>query len=220
MLGGRAGPAHQLPARPVAAPGMGGRRLRRRRRALSSSRAARYDAGRAQPGLLPAAVADAAAACRRWRSCSPAAGVAAVPRRRRPRVPRRAPADRPRTGPEARRDRLRPRHDHLRRRRPAGAARRRPAHRRGRAVPRRRRAPASGKSTLLGAINGLVPHFTGGTLAGRVTVDGRDTATPPAARARRPGRRRRAGPAGRVRHRHRRGGARLRHGAAGRAAAT
>jgi len=34
----------------------------------------------------------------------------------------------------------------------------------------------SGKSTLLGAVNGLVPHFTGGTLAGRVTVDGRDTA--------------------------------------------
>lgn len=37
----------------------------------------------------------------------------------------------------------------------------------------------AGKSTLLGAINGLVPHFTGGTLAGRVTVDGRDTATHP-----------------------------------------
>ena len=34
-----------------------------------------------------------------------------------------------------------------------------------------------GKSTLLGAINGLVPHFTGGTLAGRVLVDGRDTRT-------------------------------------------
>ena len=34
----------------------------------------------------------------------------------------------------------------------------------------------SGKSTLLGAINGLVPHFTGGTLRGRVTVEGRDTA--------------------------------------------
>src|SRR5277367_3676877 len=33
----------------------------------------------------------------------------------------------------------------------------------------------AGKSTLLGAINGHVPHFTGGTLAGRVTVDGRDT---------------------------------------------
>jgi energy-coupling factor transport system ATP-binding protein len=35
----------------------------------------------------------------------------------------------------------------------------------------------AGKSTLLGAINGLVPHFTGGTLAGRVTVAGRDTRT-------------------------------------------
>ena len=34
-----------------------------------------------------------------------------------------------------------------------------------------------GKSTLLRAINGLVPHFTGGTLAGIVTVAGRDTAT-------------------------------------------
>ncbi|MEV4599597.1 ATP-binding cassette domain-containing protein [Amycolatopsis sp. NPDC049253] len=36
-----------------------------------------------------------------------------------------------------------------------------------------------GKSTFLGAINGLVPHFTGGTLAGRVFVDGLDTATHP-----------------------------------------
>ena len=34
----------------------------------------------------------------------------------------------------------------------------------------------SGKSTLLGSVNGLVPHFTGGTLSGRVTVAGRDTA--------------------------------------------
>ncbi|MGQ0838818.1 ABC transporter ATP-binding protein [Actinokineospora sp.] len=33
----------------------------------------------------------------------------------------------------------------------------------------------SGKSTLLRAVNGLVPHFTGGTVAGRVLVDGRDT---------------------------------------------
>ena len=33
----------------------------------------------------------------------------------------------------------------------------------------------SGKTTVLGAINGLVPHFTGGHLAGRVVVDGRDT---------------------------------------------
>lgn len=36
-----------------------------------------------------------------------------------------------------------------------------------------------GKSTLLGAVNGLVPHFTGGTLYGAVTVDGRDTADHP-----------------------------------------
>jgi energy-coupling factor transporter ATP-binding protein EcfA2 len=36
-----------------------------------------------------------------------------------------------------------------------------------------------GKSTLLGAVNGLVPHFSGGTLAGRVVVAGRDTATHP-----------------------------------------
>jgi len=36
-----------------------------------------------------------------------------------------------------------------------------------------------GKSTLLGAINGLVPHFTGGTLTGRVRVADRDTADHP-----------------------------------------
>ena len=33
----------------------------------------------------------------------------------------------------------------------------------------------SGKSTLLRCVNGLVPHFSGGTLRGSVTVDGRDT---------------------------------------------
>ena len=36
-----------------------------------------------------------------------------------------------------------------------------------------------GKSTLLGTINGLVPHFTGGHLQGTVRVDGRDTAAHP-----------------------------------------
>ena len=36
-----------------------------------------------------------------------------------------------------------------------------------------------GKSTFLGAINGLVPHFTGGELSGRVTVAGLDTRTHP-----------------------------------------
>ncbi|MCX4677519.1 ATP-binding cassette domain-containing protein [Streptomyces sp. NBC_01433] len=34
-----------------------------------------------------------------------------------------------------------------------------------------------GKSTLLSAVSGLVPHFTGGVLTGRVTVGGRDTRT-------------------------------------------
>ncbi|MEU0427219.1 ATP-binding cassette domain-containing protein [Streptomyces canus] len=34
-----------------------------------------------------------------------------------------------------------------------------------------------GKSTILGAVSGLVPHFTGGTLRGQVTVAGRDTRT-------------------------------------------
>ena len=33
----------------------------------------------------------------------------------------------------------------------------------------------TGKSTLLRCVNGLVPHFTGGTLSGRVTVAGRAT---------------------------------------------
>jgi energy-coupling factor transport system ATP-binding protein len=33
----------------------------------------------------------------------------------------------------------------------------------------------AGKSTFLRAANGLVPHFTGGSFAGRVIVDGRDT---------------------------------------------
>jgi energy-coupling factor transporter ATP-binding protein EcfA2 len=33
----------------------------------------------------------------------------------------------------------------------------------------------TGKSTLLRAINGLVPHFSGGSLIGTVTVDGRTT---------------------------------------------
>ena len=38
-------------------------------------------------------------------------------------------------------------------------------------------ATGSGKSTLLKCINGLVPHFTGGTMAGDVLVDGRSTRT-------------------------------------------
>jgi len=42
----------------------------------------------------------------------------------------------------------------------------------------------SGKSTFLRAANGLVPHFSGGTFAGHVEVEGRDTlAQPPRALA-------------------------------------
>ena len=37
----------------------------------------------------------------------------------------------------------------------------------------------SGKTTFLQTINGLMPHFTGGTLSGRVTIDDRDTQTNP-----------------------------------------
>ena len=37
----------------------------------------------------------------------------------------------------------------------------------------------SGKSTLLRSVNGIVPRFTGGTLRGRVTVGGHDTARVP-----------------------------------------
>ncbi|MCG7203912.1 ABC transporter ATP-binding protein [Streptomyces arenae] len=37
----------------------------------------------------------------------------------------------------------------------------------------------TGKSTVLNSVSGLVPHFTGGTLRGRVTVAGRDTRTHP-----------------------------------------
>ncbi|MEX0836508.1 MAG: ATP-binding cassette domain-containing protein, partial [Nitriliruptor sp.] len=37
----------------------------------------------------------------------------------------------------------------------------------------------TGKTTLLRTVNGLVPHSTGGTLRGRVTVGGRDTRTHP-----------------------------------------
>src|SRR2546421_4835040 len=40
-------------------------------------------------------------------------------------------------------------------------------------------ATGAGKSTLLRSVNGLVPHFTGGTLHGDVRVDGRSTATVP-----------------------------------------
>ena len=49
----------------------------------------------------------------------------------------------------------------------------------GELVPRRRRAPGRASRRCSARSNGLVPHFTGGTLSGRVTVAGRDTRTHP-----------------------------------------
>ena len=72
----------------------------------------------------------------------------------------------------------------------------------------------SGKSTLLGVVTGLVPRFSGGVLSGDVLLDGVAIRAAAAARAGARDRVRRPGPAGRLRHRHRRGGAGLRHGAA------
>ena len=40
-------------------------------------------------------------------------------------------------------------------------------------------ATGDGKTTLLRAVNGLVPHFTGGELRGTVTIDGLSTQSPP-----------------------------------------
>ena len=71
-----------------------------------------------------------------------------------------------------------------------------------------------GKSTLLGMVTGLVPRFTGGDARRRRAARRRQHRAHPAARARARDRVRRAGPGRRLRHRHRRGGARLRHGAA------
>ncbi|HTY46727.1 MAG TPA: ABC transporter ATP-binding protein, partial [Methanomassiliicoccales archaeon] len=39
-----------------------------------------------------------------------------------------------------------------------------------------------GKSTLCRSLNGLIPHFYGGKVSGRVTVDGQDTITTPPAK--------------------------------------
>ena len=42
-------------------------------------------------------------------------------------------------------------------------------------------ANGSGKTTLCMAMTGLVPHFFGGSMSGRVLVDGQDTAGRPVA---------------------------------------
>ena len=102
---------------------------------------------------------------------------------------------------------------------PLRLRRRRP--RPGRRRPARRRAfvlvsgpTGVGKSTLLGVVTGLVPRFSGGRLDGDVLLDGESVAAA-ACRASAPtSSGTSARPCRRVRHRHRRGGARLRHGTA------
>ena len=62
-------------------------------------------------------------------------------------------------------------------RRRAGAARRRPARRARASSSCSPAAPAPGKSTLLRAASGLVPHFHGGEFSGRLESGGLDTRT-------------------------------------------
>ncbi len=172
-------PPHAVPARPVATPRVG-------HRDLGSDRGGDRDRGqrprreRAQPVALPARVADAAA----------------DPARRHP---VRARARRVHTAAAARRPSGRPRPPRDARAATGGSCRvirfehvtitypdadRTVLRDVDLAIPAGELclvvgATGTGKSTLLGAVNGLVPHFTGGTLRGRVTVDGRDTQTYP-----------------------------------------
>ena len=108
---------------------------------------------------------------------------------------------------------------HLRRRGTRGAAGRQPPGARGRALPgrrphRRRQVDAARRDQRAGA---ALHRRAAGRPGPRRRPRHPNVA---AARAGRRRRRRRPGPAGRLRHRHRRGGARLRHGAAGRSART
>ena len=199
------GPPHPLPARPLAAgggarrrcpvaaaavPWCGGPAARRARRRTPAS-------SRCRSVSLTALVARAA------RPAARGGGPAAAPRRR--------------PGPGGRAHDRAPRHPrHLRRRDRARPRRRRPDPRRGRAGAWSSGRTGVGKSTLLGVLNGLVPHFTGGhPHRRRAWSTGASILDLPPARARRTSVGvRRPGPARRVRHRHRRGGAGLRDGAA------
>ena len=140
----------------------------------SCSRARRATPGCSVPAI-PLRLADACRCSRRSRSSSgslPAVGDAAAGGARGAR--RRADGRAPRRARWPR-DPLRGRHDDVHRRARARRCRDVDLH-----VPEGELClvvgrTGSGKSTLLRAVNGLVPHFTGGTLPGRVTVDGRDT---------------------------------------------
>ena len=168
-----AGAPQRLPARSVAAAGVGGRRERPAAGGRAGAHRQRSTPATCYPSLDPLgwpALPLGATLARARRAAAglarAAAGVRAQP----------GPAGRPRE-----------------RRRGGGVIRFERGDRHVRRTPRRRCCATStstvdegelclvvgrtgsGKSTLLGAINGLVPHFTGGQLAGRVIVDGRDT---------------------------------------------
>ena len=194
---GRRVAAHPLPARPVA--------LARVRRGRVRGRGRRWSAG-----------GSAATSCRSptpplgrcprsaWSRCSaPSVGVLAAAGRR----------------PPARADAWRCRHDRAARHHASGTTTAPVLADVDLTVDEGELVLVSGptgvgKSTLLGVVTGLVPRFTGGTLAGDVLLDGAQHRRDAAAGARARDRVRRPGPGRRVRHRHRRGGARLRHGAA------
>ena len=208
--------AQPLPARPVAARRSGPSPASALLVAAVVITRERRRPRRPLPVAAAAAVADAARGARRGRPrsarCRPGSprprGVAAAPVAR--------PVARARRG-AAPRDPLRARHDHLRRRararRCATSTSPSPEGELCVVVGRDR----VGQDDLARRHQRPVPHFTGGHLAGRVVVDGRDTRTHPPRELADVVGHGRAGPAGRVRHRHRGGGARLRDGAAGRA---
>ena len=215
-LGGRRGPPHHLPARPVA-------RSPEWSTAASGAVAAAVPA---RAGTARPAGADDARCSRSVRPTLPLLAVAGIlvgraARRARRRPRRRSPARgaaarrpaRPTVGDVVIRfDRV---YGHLRR------------------IGRPRRCATSTSTIAEGELCLVVGRTgSGKSHAARrgqrarpalhrraawpagCVVDGRDTRDPPAPRARRRRRRRRPGPARRLRHRHRRGGARLRHGAA------
>ncbi len=172
-------PAHAVPARSVALPRVEHRDLRRGRRG-DGHRSQRARRERAQPVAVPARVAHAPAASGgRHPLRARTGGVHAAAPARRPAAPPRPPH---RPGPGARGSGGMIRFEHVTITYPDAD---RPV-----LLDVDLDVPAgelcvvvgatgTGKSTLLGTVNGLVPHFTGGTLRGRVSVDGRATETFP-----------------------------------------
>ena len=145
---GATGGSGPRPSPPWRRGGAGERARRRRRTGLAGHRPAGARGRPARPAPRRRLVAVLVAAVPAWLTAAPARGTD---------------------------DHLRPRVGDVCRRDPLPAARR-DARDPGGGARARRRSHRQRKSTLLRTINGLVPHFSGGTLNGRVTVDGLDTA--------------------------------------------